>query len=102
MMEKRDIFFKQTLVFKGVKYLAGFAYKLELEAFEFDRLTRMGCIYADKNAKYYQEEKPIVEVEAPKKRGRKNKDAINFEVKDNVDNQDIEQAEIQADYSAQN
>lgn len=94
-MEKRDLLFKENIEFKGKKYLAGFAYSLELEAFEFDRLTRMGCIYASKDAKYYQDEKKII----PKKKAKTKKVAKKEE--SNVDHTDIEQAEIQADNSKQ-
>lgn len=89
-MEKRDLLFKENIEFKGKKYLAGFAYTLELEAFEFNRLTRMGCIYASKDAKYYQEE----EKQAPIKKAKNKKVAKKEE--SNVDHTDIEQAEIQA------
>ena len=94
-MEKRSLLFKETLIFKEKKYFAGYAYVLELEPYEFNRLTRMGCIYADKNAKYYEEDNKI-----QKKRSRKKKVDL-LEEKNNVDNKDIEQAEVQANDSAQ-
>lgn len=91
-MEKRNVLFKSDMIVKGKQYKAGYAYEMELEAFEFDRLTRQGCIYAGKDAKYYQETKE----EKPVKKARKSR-----KVKKDVDHKDSEQAEVQADDTVQ-
>lgn len=97
-MEKRSLVFKSDLKVGDKEYKAGYAYELELEPHEFDRLTRQGCIYAGKDAKYYQETKQEElkpEVEKPKVKSKKKK-----KVEDNVDHKpDTEQAEIQTDHT---
>lgn len=95
-MEKRDILFKENMELKGKRYLAGYAYSLELEPYEFNRLTRMGCVYASKDAKYYKEETVKVEEKVAKKAKKKK---LFFEDKHNVDNSDSQQAELQANES---
>lgn len=89
-MEKRSLLFKEDIEFKGKVYKAGFAYELELEVFEFNRLTRRGCVYADKNAKYYQEQKPVEQKPDKVRRGRKPKKVI-----EDVDYKDIQSPKIQ-------
>ena len=72
-------------------YKAGRAYKLELTEVEEKRLLRRGCIYASKDAKYYQEEKEIKEVL------KKEPEMVNpakEEIKD-VDHKDSKQAKVQ-------
>jgi len=93
-MEKRNVFFKYDVQFNGEKYRAGTTIELELEAYEFDRLTRQGCIYVPKVAEYKQEE---IEKEEPKQ--KKKKSSKKVRVKKNVDHKDSEQAEVQANDS---
>lgn len=94
-MEKRNVFFKYEVEFKGNKYRAGTTIELELESYEFDRLTRQGCIYVPKVAEYNQEETEIKQEEPKKKKKKVSKKA---KVK-NVDHKDSEQAEVQANDS---
>jgi len=95
-MEKRVLYFKYEIDYKENKYKAGSTHELELEAYEFDRLTRMGCIYVPKVAEYSQEEKKPEQKEEPKK---KKKSSKKVKVKKNVDHKDSEQAEVQANDS---
>ena len=89
MKVKANLFFKYDI--EG--YKAGYAYRLEMEQFRIERLLRKGCIYAPKDAKYYEEPKAVEEpkkkpIEEPKEEPAKE------EIKD-VDHKDIEQAKVQ-------
>ena len=77
-----NLFFKEDIG----NYKAGYAYKLELKESDIAKLLRQGCIYAAKDAKYYQEQKEVKNTK-PKE--------IEQDVNENVDNKNIEQTEIQ-------
>ena len=93
-METKVLYFKYDVEYKDKKYKAGETHKLQLESYEFDRLTRMGCIYASESAEYTQEEK-----KEEKQPVKKKKTSKKVRAKKDVDHKDSEQTEVQADNS---
>jgi len=81
-----ELFFNYAIDFKGKSYKKGYAYKLNMNDVDIKTLLRMGCIYAAKDAKYYQE--PKIEIKPVEK-------TVIQEVKENVDNKTIEPAKVQ-------
>ncbi len=97
MKRKVDLFFNYTIG----KYQAGYAYTLELTQAEEDALTRRGCIYPSKDAKYYKEEKAEVKKVAKVTKDEEPEVETKVEAKaqegveENVDNKDMEQTKVQ-------
>lgn len=84
MKRKVDLFFNYDID----NYKAGYAYTLEISEVEEKRLIRRGCIYPSKDAKYYQEQKPVKEILEEK--------PVKDEVKDVDHKEDSEQTKVQA------
>lgn len=86
-MKKVELFFKYPID----NYKPGYAYLVEGSDVEIERLLRRGCIYASKDAKYYEVEKkaikPPVEVAE--------EEPVKEEIED-VDHKDSEQTKVQA------
>lgn len=90
------------------EYKVGWAYKLNITEAEEKALLRRGCIYASKDAKYYQEQKPTKPTEKKPVEPAKAVDPIKVaplevkpigndkgEVKDVDSKKDIQQAKVQ-------